>query len=50
MKFYAFMPLAKNKNKEKQTSIQLNLSENFSSSINLEKNQKMKKFYFMLIY
>ena len=46
MKFYAFMPLAKNKNKEKQTSIQLNLSENFSSSINLEKESKDEKILF----
>ena len=48
MKFYAFMPLAKNKNKEKQTSIQLNLSENFSSSINIEKESKDEKILFYI--
>ena len=43
MKFYAFMPTAKNKIvKERQTSIQLNLSENFSSSISLDKEKESK--------
>ena len=46
MKFYAFMPTPKIRTKERQTSIQLNLSENFSSSILLEKESKDEKILF----
>ena len=43
MKFYAFMPTAKNKViKERQTSFQLNLSENFSSSMSFDKERESK--------
>ena len=43
MKFYAFMPTAKNKViKERQTSIQLNLSENFSSTMSFDKERESK--------
>ena len=50
MKFYAFMPTAKMPKKD-QTSLQLNMSENFTSSSYLEKESKDEKniFYVNLL-
>ena len=48
MKFYAFMPEAKKKRKEKQTSFNFSLSENFSSSSLLEKDTRDERNLFYI--
>lgn len=48
MKFYAFMPEAKKKKKERQTSFIFSLSENFSTSSILEKDTKDEKNLFYI--
>ena len=52
MKFYAFMPQMKTKKKEKLTSIQLNLSENYSFSSIIEKESKdeLINYYIKLLH
>ena len=48
MKFYAFMPEAKKKKKEKQTSFNFSLSENFSSTSLMEKDTRDERNLFYI--